>query len=114
MQEANKSNRLAASGEVLYTHTSGHWQPAFINTFPCLFEALCSVSHGVSWGALSLSWRYVPRSWMFFHEPEPPPLTHLSLCSLLGVYMLYINAFIYKAFPSWEKPFGVEREIPFS
>lgn len=51
---------------------------------------------------------------MFVHEPEPPPLTHLSLCSLLGVYMLYINAFIYKAFPSWEKPFGVEREIPFS
>lgn len=37
-----------------------------------------------------------------------------SLCSLLGVYMLYTNAFIYKAFSSWKKPFAVEREIPFS
>lgn len=51
---------------------------------------------------------------MFVHEPGPPPVPHLSLCSLLGVYVLYINAFIYKAFPSWKKHFAVEREIPFS
>lgn len=41
-------------------------------------------------------------------------LCPISLCSLLGVYMLYTNAFIYKAFSSWKKPFAVEREIPFS
>ena len=47
------------------------------------------------------------------HEPGPPALPHLSLFSLLGVYMLFINVFIYKPFPSWKKAFALEREIPF-
>lgn len=105
MQEANKSNRLAASGEVLYTHTSGHWQPAFINTFPCLFETLYSVSHCVSSGALSVGW-------MFVHEPGPPPLPHLSLCSLLGVYMLHINALFTKHFPAGKSPLQWRGRFP--
>lgn len=104
MQQNARSKQIQQTGSLwrgtVHTHTPGHWQPAFINTFPCLFETLYSVSHYVSWGALSVGWRYNPRSWMLVHEPGPPPLPHLSLCSLLGVYMLYTNAFIYKAFPS--------------
>jgi len=106
--------RLAASGEVLYKHTQGPGQPAFINTFPCLSETLRSVSHSVFSGAPSLGWRCAPRSWMLSMSLGRQLCTVSRSAPSLGFTCFFTNAFIYKPFPGWNKPFAPEREIPFS
>lgn len=47
-------------------------------------------------------------------EPGLPALPHLSLFSQPGLYLPFMNVFIYKPFPGWKKPFALQREIPFS